>query len=391
MPVRFSYPGVYVKEISSGIRPIEGTETAITAFIGWSPTGPTQAAVPVGSYRDYENQFGGLHPESLLGYAVSHYFENGGKQALIIRIAEAKDGSRSALSPEDPAFAEILMDRGRGVHLLDQVDLFNILCVPGLTDPGVLQKLQRFCARRRAFLIIDSRPAETSASIATGSASNLVCSHSMNAALYFPWVNAPDPLNRQQTAAFPPCGFIAGIIARTDASRGVWKAPAGVSAILHGASGPAQMLTDAENNQLNGLAVNCIRSFPSMGTLCWGGRTLHGQHSRGSEWQYVSVRRTALFLEESLIRGLKWVVFEGNDENLWRQVRLTVETFMDKLYRKGAFQGAKSGEAFFVNCDRTTMTQRDLDQGRLNLIIGFAPLKPAEFVILKLSLKAAGN
>jgi phage tail sheath protein FI len=389
MPRRLTYPGIYVKEVSSGIRAIEGVATAITVFIGWSPAGRTDKAVRVGSFDDYKNAFGGLHEESLLGHAVWHFFANGGRDALIIRIAEAEDGNPAALTPDDPAFAEILLDRGRGVHLLDEVDLFNLLCVPGFSEPTALQTLQQFCLHRRAFLIIDSGKAETAGTVLSGSATQLVSSDSMNAALYFPWVEASDPVTLQ-TEAYPPCGFVAGIMARTDASEGVWKAPAGVSATLMDASGPAQSVTDRENTTFNAHAVNCIRSFPSLGTVCWGGRTLHGQQTRGSEWKYVNVRRTALFIEESLLRGLKWVVFEGNDENLWQRIRQAVEAFMENLFRKGAFQGAKASEAFFVKCDRETMTQKDVDRGRVHLLVGFAPLKPAEFVLLHLTLKAGG-
>jgi phage tail sheath protein FI len=175
---------------------------------------------------------------------------------------------------------------------------------------------------------------------------------------------------------------MAGLYARTDANRGVWKAPAGTEASLTGVIGPSVPLTDKENGVLNPHAVNCIRAFQVYGTVAWGARTLQGDDERGSEWKYIPVRRTALFIEESLYRGLKWVVFEPNDEPLWAQIRLNVGAFMHNLFRQGAFQGKTPQEAYFVKCDKETTTQNDINLGIVNIIVGFAPLKPAEFVII---------
>jgi len=195
---------------------------------------------------------------------------------------------------------------------------------------------------------------------------------------------APNPLQQNRPAEFPPCGYVAGIYARTDASRGVWKAPAGTEASLVGVLGPKHLLTDDENGVLNPKAINCIRALPIYGTVLWGARTLHGHDERGSEWKYIPVRRTALFLEESLFRALTWVVFEPNDEPLWAQIRLNVGAFMHDLFRQGAFQGKTPQEAYFVKCDKETTTQNDINRGIVNIVVGFAPLKPAEFVILKI-------
>lgn len=390
MPRRILTPGVYVREIPTGLRSIKAVETANTVFIGWSPTGPTDQVVQVGNFADYERTFGGLYPGSLLGHAVEHFFGNGGGYAHIIRIGDNGD-CRVALSPSDPAFREKLIEVGKGIHLLDQLDLFNLLCVPGISESAMLHQLQDICRKRRAFLIMDCAETDTASSLATGAVGTLAGSDAMNAALYFPWIKAPNPLNRYQVQNFPPSGFVAGMIARMDQAHGVWKAPAGTDAVLNEASGPAQVISNAENNLLNSSGINCIRSFPSLGTLSWGARTMHGQDTRGSEWKYLNVRRTALFIEESLYRGLQWVVFEPNDENLWARMRQQVEDFMDNLYRKGAFQEAKRDHAFFVKCSRETTTKSDIDRGLVNLLVGFAPLKPAEFVILKLSLKAASG
>jgi phage tail sheath protein FI len=173
-------------------------------------------------------------------------------------------------------------------------------------------------------------------------------------------------------------------MARTDAQHGVWKAPAGLDATLVGAPALATPLTDAENGELNPLGINCLRAFPAAGRVVWGARTLRGSDALAVEFKYIPVRRTALFLEESLYRGLKWVVFEPNDEPLWAQIRLNVGAFMQDLFRKGAFQGTTPREAYFVGCDRTTTTQSDVDRGVVNILVGFAPLKPAEFVVIQI-------
>jgi hypothetical protein len=213
---------------------------------------------------------------------------------------------------------------------------------------------------------------------------NLTGSDAPNSALYFPWVRAPDPLQSGALRPFPPCGYVAGVYARTDSSRGVWKAPAGSDASITGASGLLIAMSDPENGQLNPRAINCLRTLPVYGNVVWGARTLHGDDDRGSEWKYVPVRRTALFIEESLYRGTKWVVFEPNDEPLWAQIRLNVGAFMQNLFRQGAFQGRTPREAYFVKCDRETTTQNDINLGIVNIHVGFAPLKPAEFVVLRI-------
>jgi len=171
---------------------------------------------------------------------------------------------------------------------------------------------------------------------------------------------------------------------RTDASRGVWKAPAGLDASLNGVPSLSVQLTDAENGELNPLGINCMRAFPAAGRVVWGARTLRGNDQLADEYKYIPVRRTALYIEESLFRGLQWVVFEPNDEPLWAQIRLNVGAFMHSLFRQGAFQGTTPRDAYFVKCDAETTTQDDRNQGIVNIEVGFAPLKPAEFVVIKI-------
>jgi phage tail sheath protein FI len=211
-----------------------------------------------------------------------------------------------------------------------------------------------------------------------------------NAAVWFPRVRLADPLRRNRLRSVGVSGTLAGLCATTDATRGVWKAPAGTEARLRSVQALDYQLTDRENGVLNPLGVNCLRTFPVFGTVAWGARTLDGADVQASEWKYVPVRRLALFLEESLFRGTQWVVFEPNDEPLWSQIRLNVGAFLQNLFRQGAFQGTTPRDAYFVKCDAQTTTQDDINRGIVNVVVGFAPLKPAEFVIIRIQ-QMAGN
>jgi hypothetical protein len=319
---------------------------------------------------------------------VSHFFVNGGQQAYIVRLvasrsdgAEDTDARGHVLRPNESEFESALLADGGGINVLDHVDLFNLLCVPGETTASVISNLQRFCRDRRAFLIVDCERNANVEDLLNGPL-GITDEGASNSAFYFPWVVAPDPLAGQRPRPFPPCGFVAGVYARTDSARGVWKAPAGLEASLSGVTGTATELNDRANGVLNPKAINCIRDFARHGTVIWGARTLAGNDARVSDWKYVPVRRTALYIEESLQRGLKWVVFEPNAEPLWERIRLSVGAFMQGLFRQGAFQGASSREAFFVKCDHETTTQDDIDKGTVVFVVGFAPLKPREFVIM---------
>ncbi|HLJ33077.1 MAG TPA: phage tail sheath C-terminal domain-containing protein [Ktedonobacteraceae bacterium] len=273
-----------------------------------------------------------------------------------------------------------------GIFALDEVDLFNLLCLPRVTDAGTLNQAIAYCKPRRAFVIIDSQPDKKPADMVTFITDPKLSKgdNGTYAAIYYPWVQAPDPLNNGRLTSYPSSGMIAGLYASTDSSRGVWKAPAGTNANLVGVQGLDYLLTDGENGSLNPLGVNCLRIFPVYGAVSWGSRTVSGADALASEYKYVPVRRTALYIEESLRRGLQWVVFEPNDEPLWAQIRLNVGVFMHNLFVKGAFQGQTPRDAYFVKCDKETTTQNDIDLGIVNIVVGFAPLKPAEFVILSL-------
>ncbi|EEG08444.1 phage tail sheath family protein [Pseudogulbenkiania ferrooxidans] len=282
-----------------------------------------------------------------------------------------------------PAF---IADRAArtGIYALEEVDLFNILCLPGVTDTGVLMDAAAYCEERRAFFVIDAPPSVASPEDMVAAVSGTALPKSDHAAVYYPWVYIADPLKNGKLRLTPPSGTIAGLYARTDGDRGVWKAPAGTDATLVGVQAVNYPLTDRENGSLNPLGVNCLRTFPVYGAVSWGARTLRGADQMTSEYKYIPVRRLALFLEESLYRGTQWVVFEPNDEPLWAQIRLNLGAFMNSLFRQGAFQGKTAREAYLVKCDRETTTQDDINRGVVNILVAFAPLKPAEFVVIKI-------
>ena len=276
-----------------------------------------------------------------------------------------------------------------GLYALEDVDLFNILCIPRAADldatklSAVYSTALDYCKKRRAFLIIDIPESEDTVSDIKDwmDANNSL--RDKNAAVYFPRPEIPDPKNEYRLRAVAASGTMAGLYSRIDSTRGVWKAPAGTEASLHGVSELAYNMTDPENGTLNPLAINCLRTFPIYGHTSWGARTLDGADVAGSEWKYIPIRRLALFLEESLFRGTKWVVFEPNDEPLWAKIRLNLNAFMMGLFRQGAFQGSSPDQAYYVKCDGETTTQVDRNQGIVNIEVGFAPLKPAEFVVIK--------
>ena len=598
MPVAVSYPGVYIEEIASGVRTITGVATSITAFIGRALRGPTDDPITINSYGDFERVFGGLWADSALGYAVRDFYQNGGSQAIIVRLyhpkfASAADRTKVATAANDTAAAAVGADPAaaaaaakaksdliaadanaspaekaaaksvadaanqakgaanatpatvkaaadaaaaaaapinkatltfnglsleakyegawgndlrmridqdvkgpdaanlfnlsvrdgatgqvevfrnvsvvpghvrqvdnvlknesrlvtmtgalpgarpgahtdpdaanklwddngtntkvanadkaadggyldtsdftgagkenakQGLYALRKADLFNILCIPpylvaGDAEPALVGTAAAYCELRRAMLLVDPPTTWTSKDTAKADVAN-VGTNSKNAALFFPRLRQPNPQRDGQVENFVPCGAVAGIFARTDTTRGVWKAPAGLDATLVGVPALSVLLNDAENGELNPLGINCLRVMPAAGRIVWGSRTLQGDDRLASEWKYIPVRRTALYIEETLYRGTQWVVFEPNDEPLWAQIRLNIGAFMQGLFRQGAFQGMTPKDAYFVKCDKETTTQADINLGIVNIVVGFAPLKPAEFVIIKLQQMA---
>ena len=609
MPFNYSYPGVYVEEVPSGVRTITGVSTSITAFIGRAVRGEVNEPILILSYADFERTFGGLHIDYPMSYAVKDFFLNGGSQALIVRLFKpdgagvycaflnpynidldgegGTDDSQPSVEtpgpdsdtlPEviDPEGAEPALPEGEGgaqppgsgtdtpvvtpdtaapdetmsflklrasnpgtwgnkltvkidhegldkdddnfkrvlerfglgdnselkydhffnltvienppygpreifrnitlhpgggsrridrvlkqesglirwhegensytveainsnrpqttkkdkdptitgtqpmffiegrdsayltasedfvgeeqkktsMYALEKADLFNLLCIPpdkrnDNVPNDVYQKAMNYCVDRRAMLIVDppttwKKANGTMPILSDLTGLGLTGPAARNAAIYFPRVIQSDPLRENQLDTFVPCGIMAGLMAQTDSLRGVWKAPAGTDAALQGVKSLEVNLNDAENGQLNPLGINCLRSFPLYGHVSWGARTLRGADQMADEYKYIPVRRLALYIEESLYRGLKWVVFEPNDEPLWRQIWTNVKVFMDDLFKLGAFQGNSPDEAYLVKCDSETTTQSDINKGIVNILVGFAPLKPAEFVVIKI-------
>ena len=527
MPATYTYPGLYVEEVPSGVRTIAGVSTAETAFIDFFLRGPVDRPQRVTSFGDFERNYGGLDERSEASYAVQQYYLNGGQIAWIVRVAPGNPGTASvALQTSSPphttltvtaanpgqwgnrlqvavaqsagqatfdlfvreaiivtgkpaqvlnseTYRNLSMKKGdrqycadvvnaasqlvhiddagvgmppaawqstanggapegafqslkngddgnafdsagnlkdgsamaaalrgdgtakTGFHALDRIDpfIFNILSVPAAAnlDASTMNSLYTdllgYCAQKRAFLIIDIPSSVTSVGDATHGMLGWMAANDTlrqpNAAVYFPRLKMPDLLNDGRPRDVGPSGTIAGIFARTDGSRGVWKAPAGTDASLRNVN-LVSGVNDLEDGFLNPLGINVLRNFPIFGNVSWGARTLMGADQQASEWKYIPVRRTALFIEESLVEGLKWVVFEPNDEPLWAQIRLNVGAFMHDLFRQAAFQGQTPKEAYFVKCDKETTTQTDIDRGIVNILVGFAPLKPAEFVVIKI-------
>jgi phage tail sheath protein FI len=365
--------------------PINGVATSITAFIGSALRGPTDRPGLVNSFADFERLYGGLWAQSTLGYAVQQFFLNGGSQALIVHVEGDGNGGITD--------ADIIAS----LPTLEKSDLFNLLCIPPMKrhygDVGkeTWDAAIAYAKSRRAFVIVD--PAERWATVdnvldaATGVTS--VVTAADNAAIYFPRILVSDPLNNGQLDSFAPGGTIAGIFARTDTKVGVWKAPAGIEAVMQGALGlsldgsasPGK-LTDADSGLLYPAGINSLRNFPTAGNVVWGARTLKGADVLASDWKYIPVRRLACYIEESVVQGTKWATFEPNNEALWAQIALGVNAFMQTLFRQGAFQGTTPPQAYFVKCDSTTTTPTDMANGVVNIVIGFAPIKPAEFVML---------
>jgi len=288
-------------------------------------------------------------------------------------------------------------DSKTGIFALLKADIFNLLCIPPkrrgeATSASVYQTALPFCVERRAMLIVDPDPAWGASADAAvsraidGRASfGLSGNDARNAAFYFPCVDQVDPLRDGQIDTFDPCGIVAGIMARTDTARGVWKAPAGLDAALNGVQGLQVNLNDLENGRLNPLGINCLRSFPVNGRVVWGARTMRGADQQADEYKYVPVRRLALFIEESLYSGTQWVVFEPNDEPLWSSLRASIGGFMETQFRRGAFAGRTRDDAYQVKVDASTTTPIDQAAGVVNILVAFAPLRPAEFVVVQLS------
>lgn len=290
-----------------------------------------------------------------------------------------------------------------GVYLFDSIAPFvvNLLCLPMMSTfdssawANAYANAYSYCEPRRVFLLVDVPNSWDDDNEMTqlknvqawfeGANSEPVTNSTDHAAVYYPRLSIPDPLGNGLPMKTENSGTLAGLYARTDGARGVWKAPAGTLATLNGVLAPLAKIGDIDNGTLNELGINVIRSRPVIGTVAWGARTVRGADMLASEWKYVNVRRLALYIEQSLLQGTAWAVFEPNDEPLWSSLRLSIGSFMNGLYKQGAFAGSSAKDAYFVQCDATTTTSVDQQLGRVNVSVGFAPLYPAEFVVLTIS------
>jgi phage tail sheath protein FI len=521
MPVPGSHPDSFAEEIPGG-RAITGVATSITAFIGRARRGPLDQPVRVHSFTEFEHRFGGLSADSTLSYAVAQFFQNGGIDALIVRVAVSgaaatasvpslvadRSGPAAAATgmlslaaasigdwgnalwarieplPGDPTHklfnlsvrddatgvserfenlstdpaaprfvtpvlqqdsslvrvagavperlvpggvtdadgalpplldpklsrrftggddGQVLTDAAisdpslqpsqRGIWALDQAALFNLLCIPPLAagaDIGVSTRdaAAIYCQQRRALFIVDPPSGWHNAADAIAGIDGLM-TRSPSVALFFPFIRAPDPVRQGQIGAFAPSGAVAGIFARSDAARGVWQSPAGLDATVTGAAGPSLRLTDGDNGRLNPVAINCLRSFPFANTVIWGARTLDGADHLASDWKYIPVRRLALFIEQSVFRGTQWIEVEPHDDATLAVLRSSIGAFMLVLFGQGAFKGHTPSEAFFVRCDRDMTPSADSEFGLVDIAIGFAPMKPAEFVVIRIQRSQA--
>jgi uncharacterized protein len=508
MSAEINVPGVFIEEIPSGVHTTQGVATSIAAFIGRSLRGPTESPGSVGSFADFVRLYGGLWAQSTLGYAVAQFYNNGGSQAVVVRVHNGATAARAVVSegglgliaadegqwgnalrarvdvpapgsrlfdlavkdlgagstevfeklsvdPANPrfvgtilaqqsqlirldgavpvnppppnavpasggdAFADSTATRFAGgsdgdditdaqiiesLRLLDQASPVNLILIPPLKRSGgdvgkaAWDGAIAYAKSRGAFVIVD--PPERWAAAAdvlhprTGIGS--VVTAADNAAIYFPRIIASDPLNEQQLASFAPGGDVAGIFAQTDLNAGVWKAPAGLQAAIAGAVGlslggstHSGKLSDADEGLLNSAGINCLKNVPNAGTVVWGARTLVGSDILASDWKYIPVRRLAFYIEQSVLNGTQWTVFEPNTPALWARVTQSVGAFLQTLFRQGAFAGETPQQSYFVQCDQRTMTQDDIDNGRLIVLIGMAPVRPAEFVIIRIGLASA--
>jgi uncharacterized protein len=361
-PIEESTPPM--EESSDSPKPIEGVGTAVAAFIGAVDDGPVAPGF-VYSWREFTRNRPGA---SALGQAVEEFFRNGGSAAWIAPVTGlVREAVRSAIRAMDPDVALVAV------------------ASQAPAPPEVIAAAADALSDRRALLLVEGPWADAHTAIAAMSTDRVAALGAGGADVAVYWPRLRRSRASRTAEEISPLGPVAGMIARTDATRGVHRAPGGSVAVLRDVIGATVEVTRGQEDELNRLGVNLIRTFPRIGTVVWGTRT----QAPDGEWKYVPVRRTHLYIAESLDRGLGWVVFEPNHEPLWDRVRLAVESFLFDRYREGAFAGAKPEHAFFVRCDRTTMTQDDIDAGRLVCSVGIAPLKPAEFVVFAIVKQTA--
>jgi hypothetical protein len=379
MPEIFRTPGVYIQETGTTNKAIVGVSTSTALLIGTFPTGPKYTATKIRSLQECERTYGGLRNNQLSSLVIKQFFENGGKEIWILSIGVKLSRTASPLV--------------KGLSLVSQIPSFNMLLIPEtilLPDREAAKVFQAgvsLIEKHRAVYFLDPPQQDalrqTVKDLAAWFRAQSGIRHP-NLILYHPRVQVRSQVASSPTVTIPASGTMAGLFARFDGTRGVWKAPAGTEATLQGVVGLEQLLTSQDINLLTSANINALKQIPSSAYVAWGARTL----SSDPEWKYVPVRRTTLYVESSIQEGTTWAVFEPDYEPLWTQIRQSVDTFMQALFRQGAFQGARPQDAYFVKCGRETTTAADQAAGLVNIVVGFAPLKPAEFIILTIKQKA---
>ncbi len=361
-----------------------------------APTSAPQPPAPL--------QNSGLVTVSLSEPPPTEYPSAGSPYSLVYEVPPGEKWTVVDTSDFAPVFAEYAS--------LDKVPVFNLLATPGITASSVTSEAVAYCERKRAFYIMDTPspslpppplttpptapaplqpdPAWNVNSLVGDVAATLSENFpvSINAAVYYPWLMTTDPVTGAASTA-PPSGFVAGMYGQEDNARGIWKSPAGIETALLGTTGvdPNGLMNDSQQGVFNQNALDCLRQFPGIGTVIFGARTTAGADANTSQqqWKYIAVRRMALFIEQTLYANLTWAVFEGNSTPLWNALTQEVTAFMLSLFRQGAFAGSTPSQAFVVQCDATTTTPADVANGIVNILVGFAPLVPAEFVVVQIA------
>jgi len=375
-------PDIYVEEISTGPRPIGAVGTSTAAFLGRAPNLAKFQNDPraINNWSEFLHEFTTQGSASTdLSHAVFGFFQNGGRRCFVVNIGETKT-------------------LGPGLKTLEALDEIAIVAAPGFADAASFKDVLDHCELLNDRVAIFDPPkdvpkieqltlaAEAGAEPSPDAGVGPPRSDKGAGAFYFPRIKVRDPLSPDGLVVeVPPSGHMAGIWARTDASRGVHKAPA--NEMVRGALGVKYRVTRAEQEVLNPAGVNCIRWFPTEGVRVWGARTIAAE---ASEWRYLNVRRLFNMIEESIGRGTRWVVFEPNDRPLWRDIRRDVSAFLRLQWRDGALMGRTPEEAFFVQCDEETNPPESIDQGRVVIMIGIAPVKPAEFIVFRIGQHSGG-
>lgn len=376
----FQAPGVYANIKSSGNKPIESMGSSTAGFIGQSNVGPTNEAVLVTSWAQYEKTFGAFADSTYLAHAIYGFFANGGSKCFVCNVGAQNEKQ----TPGDLTALVMGEDKGpgmrTGLNVFNNIDEISLVCAPGMTSKEIQTIVIDHCERLGdRFAILDSE--ET---LVTGLDQMYRAKASLNASFYFPWVQVYDPIKKTNVIQ-PPSGFVAGLYSRVDSARGIHKAPANEA--LRGVTGLKYSLTREEQTLLNPRGINLIRDFGDEGIKVYGARTI----ADDSEWKYINVRRLFLNVRQTIQKGTEWAVFEPNNESLWGSIRRNIGAYLKTLWKSEALVGATPEEAFYVICDKTNNTQESIDQGILNIDIGMAPVKPAEFININIQQALASE